>query len=93
MLLYALLWLLLVNAWTFICFGADKRRAIHGLPRLMEIDLLGLAIIGGTLGAYAGRRCYRHKTRKAPFNAKLRLIALAQLGALAGFALITMRGA
>ncbi len=87
------IWLILVNIWTFLCFGTDKRRAIHRRPRLMEIDLLGLAIIGGTIGAFAGRRWYNHKTRKASFNAALRMISVAQLGVLAGLALVNIRSA
>jgi len=87
------LWLILINIWTFLCFGTDKRRAIYKRPRLMELDLLGLAIIGGTLGAYAGRRWYNHKLRKASFNAQIRMIAVAQLGVLAGFMLLNMHGA
>jgi uncharacterized membrane protein YsdA (DUF1294 family) len=59
----------------------------------MEVDLLGLAIIGGTPSAYLARRWYNHKTRKASFNAQLRMIGVAQLGVLAGLALVNMRGA
>jgi len=93
MLFLAVCWLLIVNIWTFLCYGTDKRRAIHKMPRLMEIDLLGLAIIGGTPGAYAARRWYQHKTRKAAFNAQRRMIGVAQLGVLAGLALVNMWGA
>ena len=43
-----------------------------------------LAFLGGTLGAYAGRAVFRHKTRKAPFNSHLFAIAVLQLLALGG---------
>ena len=43
-----------------------------------------LAFLGGTLGAYAGRSLFRHKTRKQPFNSHLFQIAVLQLLALGG---------
>ena len=47
-----------------------------------------LAFFGGTLGAYAGRAVFRHKTRKQPFNSNPFAIAVVQvlaLGALIGW--------
>ena len=52
--------------------------------------LLALALLGGMLGAYAGRALFRHKTRKQPFGANLLAIAVLQvlaLGALIGWLL------
>ena len=46
--------------------------------------MLLFAFLGGTLGAYAGRSLFRHKTRKAPFNSNLFTIAVLQLLALGG---------
>ncbi|MFS2109455.1 DUF1294 domain-containing protein [Sphingomonas sp. Sphisp140] len=76
----AFTWFLLVNFWTILRFWQDKRRAIAGARRIPEADLLGLALIGGSPGAFAARRLFRHKTRKQPFTTRLWLIALAQLG-------------
>jgi uncharacterized membrane protein YsdA (DUF1294 family) len=86
MIVSLLLWLVAVNSWTFARFGMDKKRAEAGGRRIPESDLLGLALIGGTLGAYAGRHHFRHKTRKQPFSMRLHIIALLQAGALAGWA-------
>jgi uncharacterized membrane protein YsdA (DUF1294 family) len=80
-------WLLLVNVWTFLRFGSDKRRAALGLRRIPESSLLGLMLIGGTVGAYAGRRAYRHMTRKEPFTTQMHTIAICQIGAIIGYLL------
>ncbi|MDB5690020.1 MAG: cold-shock protein [Sphingomonas bacterium] len=81
-----LAWLVVVNGWTFARFGMDKQRAVAGLRRIPESDLLGLCLIGGTIGAYAGRHRFRHKTRKQPFSTYLHLIAVLQSGGLIGWA-------
>jgi uncharacterized membrane protein YsdA (DUF1294 family) len=80
-------WIVVVNVWTFLRFGDDKRRAVRGLRRIPEASLLQLALLGGTIGAYAGRRHFRHKTRKEPFVTFLHVIAFVQVGALAGYLL------
>lgn len=73
--------IVLVNAWTMLRFWQDKQWAIAGRRRIPEANLLGLALIGGTPGAFAARRLFRHKTRKEPFSTPLLLIAAIQLGA------------
>ncbi|MHA6723881.1 DUF1294 domain-containing protein [Sphingomonas sp. RS2018] len=78
--------LLLLNAVTFACFGADKRRAESGMRRIAEADLLKLAFLGGTPAAYLARRHFRHKTRKQPFSTHLALIAMVQAGVGGGLA-------
>lgn len=80
MLATALYWIALLNAWTVLRFWQDKRRAIAGERRIPEADLLGLAMVGGTPGAFAARYVFRHKTRKAPFSTQLKLIAAVQFG-------------
>ena len=70
---------LALNLWTFALFGIDKAAARAGRRRIAEARLLGLALIGGTPGAYAGRAAFRHKTRKQPFCAHLFRIALLQV--------------
>jgi uncharacterized membrane protein YsdA (DUF1294 family) len=82
----ALFALLIVNLWTIWRFREDKKRAVLGLRRVPEADLLALALIGGTPGAFLARAWFRHKTRKQPFSSILWLIATVQAGALVGFA-------
>ena len=56
-------WLVLVNLIAFAVYGADKRRAKKDKRRVPEKTLFLLAIIGGSAGAFAGMRIFRHKTR------------------------------
>lgn len=88
MLVAALSWLAAVNLWTMLRFWQDKRRAIAGARRIPERALLGLALIGGSPGAFAARRLFRHKTRKQPFSLYLVLIALTQVSVAAGLLML-----
>lgn len=88
MLTTAILALVLINAWTILCFWQDKQRAMAGERRIRESDLLGLALIGGSPGALLARRLFRHKTRKEPFSTQLLVIVVLQIGAIIGFVLI-----
>jgi uncharacterized membrane protein YsdA (DUF1294 family) len=80
---------------TVLAFRADKDRARRHRAqqrgpapprRIPERDLLLLALLGGTPGAYLARRAFRHKTRKQPFSSKLHGIALLQLAGLSALA-------
>ena len=73
----------LVNLITFLLFGVDKRRAGAGAGRVSEGALLTWALCGGSIGAYAGRALFRHKTRKQPFSSHLHQIAMLQVFATA----------
>jgi uncharacterized membrane protein YsdA (DUF1294 family) len=68
-----------MNFLAFAAFGIDKARAETGDWRVSEDSLLLLAFFGGTVGAYAGRALFRHKTRKQPFSSHLHAIAALQL--------------
>ena len=76
--------LLALNLFTMLRFWQDKKRAIAGERRIPEADLLTLALVGGSPGAFAARWLFRHKTRKQPFSTRLFLIAAVQAGALIG---------
>ncbi len=67
-----------VNVWTFMLFGLDRIRAEEGSWRVAEATLLMWSFIGGSMGAYAGRAIFRHKTRKQPFSSNLHQIAIVQ---------------
>ena len=66
----------LINIWTFMLFGLDKIRAEEGSWRISEGALLAWAFFGGSVGAYAGRAIFRHKTRKQPFSSHLHQTAI-----------------
>jgi uncharacterized membrane protein YsdA (DUF1294 family) len=78
-----LCWLLAVNVITFCYYGYDKRRARSSRSRVPEVVLHGLALAGGTLGAYAGMRLFRHKTIKGSFRIVFFTIAVLQAGLVA----------
>ena len=48
------LYLFGINLITFIIYGIDKLKAKKGKWRTPEACLLGLAVIGGSIGAYLG---------------------------------------
>jgi len=59
-----------IAGWTlpaFAMYGIDKRQAEQGGWRLPEVLLHGLALVGGVIGAWAGRYVFRHKTQKPAF--------------------------
>ena len=85
---YAVLAFVAINLVTVLQFWDDKQRAIEGRRRISESNLLGLAFIGGSPGAFLARKIFRHKTRKEPFSTQLFVIAALQVGGLIGFALI-----
>jgi len=73
MITYVILAALALNALSWACFRIDKARAGRGRRRLSERALLGLALIGGSLGALAGMYGHRrrHKTSKPWFVAAI----------------------
>jgi len=71
--------IVVINFAAFAAFGIDKARAERGEWRISEGTLLRLACFGGTIGAYAGRAAFRHKTRKQLFCGNLHTIAVLQV--------------
>ena len=63
-----LAYLLFINAVAFAVFMIDKRQARRGGYRLSERALLGLALLGGSVGAFAAMQVCRHKNRKLSFR-------------------------
>ena len=72
----ALIYLVAINIVTFFMYGIDKWRSTSGrlLPtgrkkaknskwRIRETALLGLAVLGGSIGAWLGMKVWRHKTQ------------------------------
>ncbi len=72
-------YLVAINFAACYAFILDKAKARAGYRRIPERTLLQLALLGGTVGAFAGQRIARHKTRKEPFRTFLNTIALVQL--------------
>lgn len=62
-----LAWLAGGSIATLLLYGADKWQARQGGWRVPERLLLGLGLLGGVAGAWAGMALFRHKTRHAAF--------------------------
>jgi uncharacterized membrane protein YsdA (DUF1294 family) len=62
-----LAWLVAWSVPAFALYGIDKRQARSGGWRIPEVLLHGVALIGGVIGAWAGRLVFRHKTQKPEF--------------------------
>ena len=72
-------YLVIINIITFIVFGIDKKRAEEEKWRLKNKLLLGLAFIGGTVGALAAMRVFHHKTFKNYYTWGIPLMMLMHL--------------
>ena len=75
-------YLVLVNAAALALMLADKKKARRGAWRIPEATLLGIAVLGGSIGAIAGMYLFRHKTRHLKFSLGLPLILAVQIGLL-----------
>lgn len=71
--------IVIINIVTFIIYGIDKYKAKKGKWRIPENSLIGLAIIGGSIGAYLGMRVWHHKTMHMKFKYGIPLIIVIQL--------------
>lgn len=80
-----LLYLLTVNAASLLLMMVDKYKAQKKLWRIPEKTLLGVALIGGSIGAYAGMQIFRHKTKHPQFYIGIPVILAIQLVAAAYF--------
>lgn len=69
--------LILINLVTFAAFGMDKVFAMKQKRRFSEKSLLVMAMAGGSIGAMAAMRLFRHKTQK--FKGVLGIIVIVQL--------------
>ena len=63
-----ILWMLVTNGVAFFLYGLDKRKAKKGARRISESVLLGIAALGGGLGAFWGMQVFRHKTKHLKFR-------------------------
>lgn len=60
-------YLIVINIFSFLCYGIDKWKAVTKRNRISERNLFFLSIIGGSLGALFGMFFFRHKIRKFRF--------------------------
>ena len=73
------IYLAVVTVVTFFVYGIDKRKSQHKRWRVPESVLLGLAAIGGSIGAWLGMQVWRHKTQHKKFTYGVPAIFVAQV--------------
>ena len=72
-------YLLAVNIASFLLYGIDKYKAKKGKWRVSEATLLMMAVIGGSIGAWAGMRLWHHKTMHKKFKYGIPVIIILQV--------------
>ena len=75
----ALIYLAVINVVTFFVYGIDKWKAKKSKWRIRETVLLGLAVLGGSIGAWLGMKVWHHKTQHKKFKYGVPLILIAQI--------------
>ena len=72
-------YLIAINVLAFIAYGIDKWKAKLSRWRIPETTLLGLAVIGGSIGAWLGMKVWHHKTMHKKFKYGIPLILVVQI--------------
>lgn len=78
-------YLAVINLAALIAFGIDKRKACKKQWRIPEKTLIGLAALGGSIGALFGMHLFHHKTRKRRFSVGIPCILLLQAVIVTGY--------
>ena len=74
-----LIYLVIINVVTFFMYGIDKWKAKKSKMRIRETALLGLAVLGGSIGAWLGMKIWHHKTLHQKFKSGVPAIIIIQL--------------
>ena len=72
-------YLLIVNAAALLLMLADKWKAQQKDRRIRENVLITAAVIGGSIGIWAGMYLFRHKTRHLKFALGIPVILALQI--------------
>lgn len=75
-------YLVVINVVTFFMYGIDKWKAKKSKWRISEATLLGMAVIGGSIGAWLGMKVWHHKTLHKKFRYGIPLILIVQIALL-----------
>ena len=76
---YSMYYLLAINIVSFFLYGIDKYKAKKNKWRISEATLLMMAVIGGSIGAWAGMRLWHHKTMHKKFKYGIPIIIILQV--------------
>ena len=74
-----IVYLVIINVVTFFMYGIDKWKAKKSKQRIRETALLGLAVLGGSIGAWSGMKVWHHKTLHKKFRFGVPVIIIIQL--------------
>lgn len=74
--LFFLVYLVVINVLAYILMGFDKRKARKHKQRISERTLWISGILGGSFGALAGMKKFRHKTKHNSFVIGMPLLVL-----------------
>lgn len=74
-----LIYLAVINVATFFTYGIDKWKAKKSKWRIRETALLGLAVLGGSIGAWLGMKVWHHKTMHKKFKYGIPTIIIVQI--------------
>ncbi len=74
-----LLYLLIINAVSFLLMLTDKQKARKKLWRIPESTLLLAAAMGGSVGSLIGMYTVRHKTKHLKFTLGIPFILVLQI--------------
>ena len=80
-----LIYLAVINVVTFFMYGIDKWKAKKSKWRIRETALLGLAVLGGSIGAWLGMKVWHHKTQHKKFRFGVPAIITVQLALIVYF--------
>lgn len=72
-------YLVLINIVTFVTYGVDKLKAKKQCWRIPESTLIGLGVIGGSLGALIGMQIWHHKTQHNVFRFGIPFVIVLQI--------------
>ena len=71
-----------INIVAYVMYGMDKKKAINKQWRIPEKTLLGIALIGGSVGSLLGMKQFHHKTKHPKFYIGVPVIIIIQLAAI-----------
>ena len=76
---YSMYYLFAINIVSFFLYGIDKYKAKKNKWRISEATLLMIAVIGGSIGAWAGMRLWHNKTMHKKFKYGIPIIIILQV--------------
>ena len=74
-----IIYVCVINVIAFLMYGLDKQKAKRRQWRIPEATLLGVAVIGGSIGAFLGMQVFHHKTKKPKFYIGVPVIFILQV--------------